>query len=322
MRLMVTGGAGYIGSHVVRQLSAAGHAVVVYDNLSAGHRDAVLDAELVVGDLADTPRLDGVLARGFDAVLHFAASLDVAESMREPLAYFTNNTANSLRLFNACRRHGVGQVVCSSTAAVYGEPEQTPIPEDAPTRPVNPYGQSKLMTEQALRETARTGQLRHVILRYFNAAGASPDARIGEAHEPETHLIPLALQVAAGQRAELMLYGTDYPTPDGSCLRDYIHVEDLASAHLAALDHLTAGGESLTLNCGYGHGYSVREVIAAVERVTGRRLPVREMPRRPGDAAELVAAVGRIRERLGWTPRHDDLDRIVADAWRWEQARR
>jgi UDP-glucose 4-epimerase len=320
VKLFVTGGAGYIGSHVVRQLGEAGHEILVYDNLSSGHRAAVLHGELVVADLADEARLDAALSRErFDAVLHFAAHIEVSESVKDPLKYYANNTANTVSLLQACQRHQVDRFVFSSTAAVYGPSETRLIAEDNQLSPENPYGWSKLMSEQAMSDLARAGDFRYVALRYFNAAGADPQARIGECHEPETHLIPLALQVASGRRKRLQLFGTDYPTADGTCVRDYIHVEDLASAHLAALNYLLEGGAATVLNCGYGHGYSVREVVEATRRITGHAVPVDEVARRAGDPAELVADPRRIRERLDWTPRFDDLDTIIRDAWAWEQ---
>ena len=320
LRVLVTGGAGYIGSHVVRQLREAGHAVVVYDNLSTGHRWAVGDAELVVGDLADRLHLEAVLAdRPFDAVLHFAASIWVGESIADPLKYYANTTANALHLFEACVHAGVRRLVFSSTAAVYGEPERVPIPETTPLAPINPYGASKMMAERMLADVAAVSGLRHAILRYFNVAGADPLARIGEATPDNSHLIKVACEVALGRRPGLRVNGTDYPTPDGTCIRDYIHVEDLASAHLAALHHLCAGGPSIVLNCGYGRGRSVREVLEAVRRVTGIELPVSAGPRRAGDPPVLVADASEIRRVLNWRPCHDDLDFIVRTAWAWEQ---
>lgn len=319
-RVLVTGGAGYIGSHIVRQLGEAGHHVTVYDNLSSGHPEAVLYGELVQGELSDSARLGALFEKGeFDAVIHFAASIVVPESVSDPLKYYQNNTINTVGLLGVCQAFGVDRLVFSSTAAVYGTPDRSPIPEDARLRPENPYGWSKLMSEQAMWDLSRASRFRHVILRYFNAAGADPQGRIGECHEPETHLIPLALQVASGRRDHLMVFGNDYPTPDGTCVRDYVHVEDLASAHLAALNYLVAGGEPAVLNCGYGHGFSVREVIDTVRRVTGHALPVIDAERRAGDPAELVADNRRIRTTLGWTPRYDDLEQIVAHAWAWEQ---
>ncbi len=321
LRLLVTGGAGYVGSHVVRQLREAGHAVVVYDNLSTGHRWAVGDAELVVADLADRGRLEAVLATGggFDAVLHFAAHIWVAESVADPVKYYANNAASALGLFELCARRGVPRVVFSSTAAVYGEPTEMPISEATPLAPINPYGASKMMAERMLMDIARALGLGYVILRYFNVAGADPLARIGEATPDNTHLIKVACEAALGQRPGLRINGTDYPTPDGTCIRDYIHVEDLAAAHLDALRHLCAGGASTVLNCGYGHGSSVREVLDTVRRVTGVDLPLSEGPRRPGDPPVLVADASRIRDVLGWRPRYDDLEIIVRTAWAWEQ---
>jgi UDP-glucose 4-epimerase len=321
LRVLVTGGAGYIGSHVVRQLHEAGHAVVVYDNLGTGHRWAVGDAELVVADLADRPRLEAVLAGGgFDAVMHFAGHIWVAESLADPAKYYANNAANALQLFELCARHGVPRVVFSSTAAVYGTPAEVPIKETAPLAPINPYGASKMMAERMLADIARASGLRHAILRYFNVAGADPLARLGEATPDSTHLIKVACEAALGRRpGGLRINGTDYPTPDGTCVRDYIHVEDLAAAHLAALRYLCAGGAPVVLNCGYGRGFSVREVVEAVRRITGVAFPVAEGPRRPGDPPVLVADATRVREVLGWRPRYDDLELIVRTAWAWEQ---
>jgi UDP-glucose 4-epimerase len=320
MRLLVTGGAGYIGSHVTRQLVEAGHDVTVYDNLSTGFRWATLGAPLVEADLADTARLDATLAAGrFEAVLHFAAHIVVPESVAEPLKYYANNTRNTLGLLQALTRHGVRRLVFSSTAAVYGTPEQIPIAETTPQAPINPYGSSKLMSEWMIRDLAATGALDHVTLRYFNVAGADPGGRLGQATPAATHLIKVAAELACGKRERIDVFGTNYPTPDGTCVRDYIHVEDLARAHVLALEHLASGGASLTLNCGYGHGYSVREVLAAVERELGRPLAVRAAPRRPGDPAALVADSTRIRAALGWMPRHDNLDFIVRTALAWER---
>lgn len=318
MRVLVAGGAGYIGSHVVKQLGEAGHEVVTYDNLSTGHRWAVLYGELVEADLADAEKLDRTLVQGFDAVLHFAAHSLVPESVREPLKYYSNNTRNTLELIQGCQRHGIEKFIFSSTAAVYGTPSMIPVSEDTPLAPVSPYGASKMMSERILMDTAAASDLRYVILRYFNVAGADLTARIGEAHEPETHLIPLLLQALSHSEEVFAINGDDYGTPDGTCIRDYIHVEDLARAHIDALHYLSDGGISDVLNCGYGHGYSVREVIEAVEGATGRSLPVRVAGRRPGDVAELVAANDRIKSTLGWRSEYDNLHTIINSAWRWE----
>lgn len=255
-----------------------------------------------------------------ETVFHFAGSIEVGESVSDPMKYFWNNTANTYRLMRQCQHHGVHKFIFSSTAAVYGNPQQVPIPEDHPLRPINPYGSSKLAIEQALEHLAQTDPgFRYVSLRYFNAAGADPASRIGERHHPETHLIPIALQVASGRREKMQVFGTDYDTPDGTCIRDYIHVEDLASAHICALQYLEQGGESIALNCGYGRGYSVQEVINSVERVTGKKLNVEYADRRQGDPPVLVADAQRLHNNLQWKPKRDDLDTMIADAWRWER---
>ena len=318
--VLVTGGAGYIGSHVVRRLQAAGYPVVAYDDLSTGHPWAVLDAELVVGGVAEEARLAALFdERAFGAVLHFAAHISVEESMREPARYYRNNAVGALGLFELAARHGVASLVFSSTAAVYGEPETACVDESASLAPINPYGASKMMAERMLQDIARAAGLRYAILRYFNVAGADPEARIGQATPGSNHLIKVACATALGQRPYMQIHGTDYPTPDGTCVRDYIHVDDLAQAHLDALDYLERGGASTVLNCGYGHGHSVREVIEAVRKVSGVDFPVEEGPRRPGDPSALVASNRKIGEVLGWRPRYDDLEYIVRTAWRWEQ---
>ena len=321
LRVLVTGGAGYIGSFVVRHLLDAGHSPVVFDSLYSGHRWAAQEAELVVGDLGDRRQLEGLLStRSFDAAVHCAAHIWVGESVRNPAKYYFNNTSNAIRLFDACAQYGIRNVVFSSTAAVYGEPAGVEvIPETTPLAPINPYGASKMMAERVLRDVAAAAGLRFATLRYFNVAGADADARIGEATPDNSHLVKVACETALGLRPGMHVNGADYPTPDGTCVRDYVHVDDLARAHVAALDHLAGGGEPLTLNCGYGHGFSVREVIDAVRRVTGVEFPVEVGPRRPGDPPVLVAATAKIRETLGWEPRHDDLDYIVTTAWRWER---
>jgi UDP-glucose 4-epimerase len=323
--VLVTGGAGYIGSHAALALIEAGHEVVVLDDLSSGHRDALaeLPAALVEGDIGDAALLDRLLATWpIGAVLHFAAATVVPESVERPLKYYRNNTAGSLVLIERAAAHGVRAFVFSSTAAVYGNPERMPVAEDCPPAPISPYGRSKLMVEQILADAGAAHGLPHVILRYFNVAGADPDGRLGQRTEGATHLIKVACEVATGKRPALAVYGDDYPTPDGTCLRDFIHVSDLAAAHVRALDHLLAGGSSVTLNCGYGHGSSVREVLRAVERVSGRRVATVRAPRRPGDPVAVIAETSRIRAVLDWQPRLDDLERIVAHALAFEAARR
>jgi len=330
MNVFVTGGAGYIGSHVVRLLVEAGHRVRIYDNLSAGHAAAVPQGLLFRGDLADAARLDEALAGGWDCVMHFAAFISVPESIAEPEKYYDNNLMGSLRLLAAMRRAGVGRIVFSSTAATYGVPEKVPIDEDHPTRPINPYGRCKLDFERALAAYAAAYGLGYAALRYFNASGAAPDAKIGEDHRPETHLVPLVLQAAAGTRESVAVYGTDYPTPDGTCIRDYIHVYDLAQAHILAMAAIRPGparakpgsavatpGQGMTFNLGNGAGYSVREVIDAARRVTGRKIPVKECPRRAGDPPSLVASSERIVRTLGWKPQYPELATIIEHAWKW-----
>ncbi|MDX1541694.1 MAG: UDP-glucose 4-epimerase GalE, partial [Geminicoccaceae bacterium] len=318
--VLVSGGAGYIGSHTVKQLIEAGFAVTVYDNLSSGFAWSVPDAELVVGDLADATRLDEVFRRCRPvAVMHFAANIWVGESVREPARYYRNNVANALNLFEAAAHHQIGAVVFSSTAAVYGEPDVELIDESLPLAPINPYGASKMMAERVLQDVARAGSMRTAILRYFNVAGAALDGSIGEATPNNSHLVKVACETARGLRNGMQINGTDYPTPDGTCIRDYIHVQDLADAHVAALRHLLAGGADLVLNCGYGHGLSVREVLEAVRRITGVPFEIREGPRRPGDPPRLVAANQRILETLDWRPAYDDLELIIETAWRFEQ---
>jgi UDP-glucose 4-epimerase len=323
MKILVTGGAGYIGSHVVKALWGAGHDILVYDNLSTGHAWAVLYGELAVGDLADEKQLKDVMeSYGPEAVMHFAASIQVEESVREPLKYYRNNVANSLNLLEAMRACGVRRLIYSSSASVYGNPAVTPVDESAVMNPINPYGATKMMMEQVLRDLAFTEDFHYAALRYFNVAGADEAGRIGQAYAEATHLITRALKVAKGEFPSLSIYGTDFPTPDGTCIRDYIHVDDLAQAHVLSLDYLARSAErGVVMNCGYGHGFSVREVVDAVRRVTGILIEAKEVARRPGDPAALVADSTRIRRLTGWEPRADDLDFIIRTAWEWEKTR-
>lgn len=320
MKILVTGGAGYIGSHMVRTLGEQGHDVVVLDNLSTGFKESVLYGRLVVADLADRTMLDELFHQEkFDAVAHFAAHIVVDESVREPAKYYRNNFVNALNLIEACIRHGVDTFIFSSTAAVYGIPNQIPVSEEALLLPINPYGASKCMVEQALKDLSAASKLRYAALRYFNVAGADPLARIGQKYKDATHLITVSLRTALGLRNELSIFGTDYDTPDGTCIRDYIHIDDLIDAHMLALEHLSHGGVSRVFNCGYGHGYSVREVVLMVKQITGIDFSVREVQRREGDPPALVADSARIRKELGWKPKHDDLEFIIKTAWQWEK---
>jgi UDP-glucose 4-epimerase len=319
--VLVTGGAGYIGSHVVWALNDAGRAAVVLDDLSTGRREALPEAvPLAVGSVGDRALVERLLRdHSIGTVMHFAGSVLVGQSVADPLAYYANNTLNSHTLIAACVATGVKQFIFSSTAAVYGMPEIQPIAETAATLPINPYGASKLMTERMLNDTAAATGLNYVILRYFNVAGADPAGRTGERRPVATHLINVATQVALGRLSTMAIFGEDYDTPDGTCIRDYIHVSDLADAHLCALAHLDRGGTGKILNCGYGNGASVREVLDRVEQVSGRKLAVRSAPRRPGDPPRLVAAADRIRTELGWQPRYDDLATIIRTALDWEE---
>ena len=321
MTILVTGGAGYIGSHMVHALADAGERVVVLDNLSTGFEWAVpKGVPLVLGETGDQLRVAALIAEHrVDAIIHFAASIVVPDSVRDPLGYYRNNTVNSRALLEVAVNSGVRQFIFSSTAAVYGNPEQVPVPEDAPLAPMSPYGNSKLMTEMMLKDVGAAYDLNYVILRYFNVAGGDPALRTGQSTIGATHLIKVAVEAALGMRPKLDVYGTDYDTPDGTCVRDYIHVTDLANAHMAALTHLRGNGESATFNCGYGHGYSVLEVVDAVKRVSGSDFKVELAPRRPGDPAMIVADSARIRAQLGWTPRFDNLDTIVEHALAWER---
>jgi UDP-glucose 4-epimerase len=321
MTVLVTGGAGYIGSHTVLALAEAGESVVVVDNLSTGFSAFVPEGvPLFIGDAGDENLVEGVIAaHGVKSIVHFAGSVVVPDSMRDPLAYYRNNTMTTRSLLNAAVKCGVSRFIFSSTAAVYGNPDQVPVPESAPTRPLSPYGSSKLMTEIMLHDTAAAHDMNYVVLRYFNVAGADPQARIGLATVGATHLLKIAVEAATGQRAKVDVFGTDYPTPDGSCVRDFIHVSDLAQAHRAALSYLRDGGISATLNCGYGRGYSVLETIEAVRRVSGRNFAVQYAPRRPGDIMTMIADTSRIRGTLDWTPQYDDLDAIAAHALAWEE---
>jgi len=319
-KILVTGGAGYIGSHVVRQLGAAGEDVITLDNLCTGFEAAVTAGELVVGDTGDEALLEKIFSgNDIDTVLHFAAHTIVPESVADPLKYYRNNTASSRTLLEVCQKHGVRNFVFSSTAAVYGIPDGGRAAENTPTRPINPYGTSKLMTEWMLRDLAAAGGPAYVALRYFNVAGCEPTGTIGQSTPKATLLVKVACEAAVGKRQQVSVFGTDYPTPDGTGLRDYIHVEDLASAHLDALAYLRNGGESTTLNCGYGHGYSVREVLSAVERACGHKLKIVDEPRRAGDPPELIAVAEKIRDVLGWVPKYDDLDTIVRTSLAWER---
>ena len=319
-KILVTGGAGYIGSHVVRQLGARGEQVITLDNLSTGFERAVTAGELIVGDTGDAALLEDIFARNeIDTIMHFAAHTIVPESVSDPLKYYRNNTSNSRTLLEAANRHGVQHIVFSSTAAVYGIPEGGRAAEDTPTQPINPYGTSKLMTEWMLRDLAFAGGPSYVALRYFNVAGCEPSGTIGQSTPKATLLVKVACEAATGKRDKVSIFGTDFPTPDGTGLRDYIHVEDLATAHLDALTYLRNGGDSTVLNCGYGKGYSVREVLSAVEAANESPLVISEEARRAGDPPELVAVADKVREVLGWTPQFDNLDTIVRTALAWER---
>lgn len=320
MNILVIGGAGYVGSHAVRLLVRAGHEVWVYDNLSLGHRAAVPRERLIVGELADKALLQRVLGeRQIEAVMHFAAFALVGQSVEQPAIYYENNVVATLAMLEAMRAAGVRKIVFSSTTATYGEPANIPISEDEPQQPINPYGFTKLVIERALADYAHAYGLRYAALRYFNAAGASPDGDLGEDHHPESHLIPLVLQVALGQREKIFIFGDDYPTPDGTCIRDYVHVDDLGAAHLKALEKLN-DTPALHLNLGTGKGHSVLEVVQACRRITGHAIPAEIAPRRPGDPPELVANADRARRQLGWEPRYADINAIVETAWRWHQS--
>jgi UDP-glucose 4-epimerase len=321
MTVLVTGGAGYIGSHMVHALADAGESVVVVDNLSTGFAAFLPQGvPLVIGDAGDENLVRSTIVQhGVESIIHFAGSVVVPDSLRDPLGYYRNNTMTTRSLLNTAVKAGIDRFIFSSTAAVYGNPEQMPVREDAPTRPLSPYGSSKLMTEIMLHDAASAHGINYVVLRYFNVAGADPQARMGLATIGATHLLKIAVEAATGQRAKIDVYGTDYPTPDGSCIRDFIHVTDLAQAHRAALSYLRGGGASVTLNCGYGRGYSVLETIEAVRRVSGRNFAVQYAPRRPGDIMTMVADTSRMRATLDWTPQYDDLDTIAAHALAWEE---
>jgi UDP-glucose 4-epimerase len=320
MRILVTGGAGYVGSHCLRLLLRKGHEVVVYDNLYQGHAAAVPSGLLVEGDLNDQAKLAGLMKqRQIEAVMHFAALALVGESVQKPELYYCNNVLGSFHLLEAMRETGVRQIVFSSTTATYGTPEKMPIAESTPQQPINPYGFSKLVVERMLDDYAAAHGFGFAALRYFNAAGAAADGSIGEDHTPESHLIPIVLQVALGQRSSISIFGDDYPTPDGTCVRDYVHVEDLATAHLAALQRLSPG-KAIKVNLGSGRGYSVQEVIEACRRITGHAIPAVTAPRRPGDPPELIADARLARSLLNWTPKYDTIESIVETAWRWHQS--
>ena len=320
MRILVTGGAGYVGSHCVRELLKAGHEVTVYDNLSRGHAAAAPEGSLVVGELSDQAKLTALLReRRIEAVMHFAALALVGESVEHPHLYYGNNVVGSYHLVEAMRAASVGKIVLSSTTATYGTPEKMPIAETTPQQPINPYGFSKLVVERMLDDYARAYGLAFAALRYFNAAGAAPEGDLGEDHDPESHLIPIVLQVALGQREKIMIFGDDYPTPDGTCIRDYVHIVDLAAAHLAALERLEPG-RGIKCNLGTGRGYSVKEVIESCRRITGHAIPAQVAPRRPGDPPELVADSRLARQTLGWTPRFATIESIIETAWRWHKS--
>ena len=319
-KVLVTGGAGYIGSHTVRQLGEAGYEIVVYDNLSTGSSKAVLNGSLFVGDLNDKLALELAFAQHkFDAVLHFAASISVPDSVANPLDYYANNTRNTLNLLRCCQKFGVKKFVFSSTAAVYGEPQENPVSESCPTNPINPYGCSKLMSERMIRDYGLSSDFKFVILRYFNVAGADLQGRIGQSSAKAAHLMKMACDAALGNRPSVGIFGTDFDTPDGTGIRDYIHVEDLAAAHIDALRYLEGGGESGIFNCGYGQGYSVKEVLSKLKEVSGIDFPVVESPRRPGDPACVIACGDRIRQVLGWQPQYNNLETILKTTYAWEQ---
>jgi len=319
MKILVTGGAGYIGSHVVKALGRIGHQIAVYDNLSTGHAWSVLYGNLIVGDLSDRSLLNQIMSEFKpEAVIHFAASIQVGDSVREPLAYYRNNVAATMSLLESMEEHGICNLIYSSTAAVYGNPTVIPVKESAPLIPINPYGTSKAMGETIMRDLAAAADFRFVALRYFNVAGADSDGELGQAYKNPTHLITRALKTAHGELPTLTIYGTDYPTNDGTCIRDYIHVSDLAEAHVCALDYLLETGVSEEFNCGYGHGYSVRQVVDTARGVTGWRFPVLECDRRPGDPAALISDSSKLKGLTNWTPRHDDLEFIIKTAWEWE----
>jgi UDP-glucose 4-epimerase len=321
LTVLVVGGCGYIGTHMVKALLEAGHEVVTLDNLSKGNRELLPGGAFLMGDINDPVVLEQVFtAHRFDAVMHFAAFIEVGESVSDPLKYYQNNVVGTLNLLKAMLRHKVDKFIFSSSAAVYGEPEYTPIDEDHPCRPASPYGWTKLMVETVLQDYDRSYGMRSMALRYFNAAGADASAAIGERHDPESHLIPLVLQVATGERNDITIFGTDHPTPDGTCLRDYVHVNDLAAAHLLALEALDKGAPSAAYNLGNSQGLSVREVIDTARRITGHPIPAVEGERRPGDPAVLVAASDKAREELGWKPKYETLDVIVESAWKWHQS--
>jgi UDP-glucose 4-epimerase len=320
--ILVTGGAGYIGSHVVRQLGESGKQVLILDTLSTGFKEAVIHGKLIVGDTGDHALVSRLLSEyNIKTVMHFAAHTIVPESIAYPLKYYANNTCSTRNLLECCAQANIKHFIFSSTAAVYGIPSTPLAGEDTPTAPINPYGTSKLMSEWMLRDLSAAGDLRYVSLRYFNVAGSDPRGRIGQSTRNATLLIKVACEAAVGKRASVTIFGTDYPTPDGTGIRDYIHVEDLADAHIKALDYLEQGGASLILNCGYGHGYSVREVLSVVERVSGQALNILEHDRRPGDPPILIAAADRIQKVLGWIPRYDDLGLIVKTSLDWEKNR-
>jgi UDP-glucose 4-epimerase len=321
VKVLVVGGAGYIGSHMVKMLSLAGHHVITLDNLSNGYRDAVKYGDFVAGDIADSALLDKLFTEnGFTGVMHFASYIQVGESVEKPSMYYRNNVTNTQILLDAMVKHDIRHFIFSSTAATFGEPQYTPIDEAHPQQPINPYGHSKLMVEQILADYDRAYGLRSVSLRYFNAAGADPDGELGERHIPETHLIPLVLQAASGRRENISIFGDDYDTPDGTCVRDYIHIKDLCSAHLLALEYLAEGGESQSYNMGNGQGYSIRQVIDVAKVVTGNDFTVIMGERRDGDPACLVADSTRLRAALGWKPVYPDLETIIRHAWQWEKS--